>query len=250
MPRTMLTNENWTRLRFILLELNIYDKGNLRLTVEGVLYRMRVGCPWRDLPAYFGKPNTVYKAYQRWFRSNKLIQLFALLIKDSDLEWVFIDGTHIKAHQHSSGANETAQAISKSVAGRATKIHLAVDAHGNPISFIVSDGTTHDVKVAPDLVDNIDLSDTDILCADKGYDSDALREPIKRAGSFDNIPRKQNTKLDNNHMDWDLYKVRHLVENAFAHLKRFRAIATRYDKLKQSYENTVALACAFIWLKL
>lgn len=250
MPRTMLTNENWTRLRFILLELNIYDKGNLRLTVEGVLYRMRVGCPWRDLPAYFGKPNTVYKAYQRWFRSNKLIQLFALLIKDSDLEWVFIDGTHIKAHQHSSGAHETAQGISKSVAGRATKIHLAVDAHGNPISFIVSDGTTHDVKVAPDLVDNIDLSDTDILCADKGYDSDTLREHIKRAGSFDNIPRKQNTKLDNNHMDWDLYKVRHLVENAFAHLKRFRAIATRYDKLKQSYENTVALACAFIWLKL
>lgn len=37
MPRTMLTNENWTRLRFILLELNIYDEGNIRLTVEGVL---------------------------------------------------------------------------------------------------------------------------------------------------------------------------------------------------------------------
>ena len=173
-----------------------------------------------------------------------------MLIKDSDLEWVFRDGTHIKAPQHSSGTNETAQAISKSVGGSATKIHLAVDAHGKPISFIVSDGMTHDVKVAPDSVDNIDLSDKDILCADKGYDSDALQEHIKRAGSFDNIPRKQNTKLDNNHMDWDLYKVRHLVENAFAHLKRFRAIATRYDKLKQSYENTVALACAFIWLKL
>ena len=126
MPRTMLTNENWTRLRFILLELNIYDTGNLRLTFEGVLYRMRVGCPWRDLPSYFGKPNTVYKACQRSFRSNKLIQLFALLIKNSDLEWVFICGTHIKAHQHSRGANETGQAISKSVAGQPTKIHLAV----------------------------------------------------------------------------------------------------------------------------
>lgn len=99
-----------------------------------------------------------------------------MLIKDSDLKWVFIEGTHIKALQHSIGANETAQAISKSVAGRATKIHLAMNAHSNPISFIVSGGTTHDVgvKVAPDLVDNIDLSDTDILCADKGYDSDAL----------------------------------------------------------------------------
>ena len=50
MPRTMLKDEHWTRLRPILLELNIYDKGNLRNTIEGVLYRMRVGCPWRDLP--------------------------------------------------------------------------------------------------------------------------------------------------------------------------------------------------------
>ncbi len=86
MPRTMLEYEHWNRLRLILLELNIYDKGNLRQTVEGILYRMRVGCPWRDLPEDFGKPNTIYKAYQRWFCSNKLIALFALLIKDSDLE--------------------------------------------------------------------------------------------------------------------------------------------------------------------
>ena len=54
MPRTMLKDEHWTRLKPILLELNIYDKGNLRQTVEGVLYRMRIGCPWRDLPEYFG----------------------------------------------------------------------------------------------------------------------------------------------------------------------------------------------------
>ena len=241
MPRTMLKDEHWTRLKSILLELNIYDKENLRCTVEGILYRMRVGCPWRDLPEYFGKANTVYKAYQRWFRSNKLIALFALLIKDSDCEWVFIDGTHIKVHQHSSGGNARMQGISKSVAGGATKIHLAVDAHGNPITFILSDGTTHDVKVAPDLIDKMDLSDTDLLCADKGYDSDALRTHIKQAGCCDNIPRKQNTKSTNNHMDWHLYKVRHLVENAFAKLKHYRAVATRFDKLKQSYENTVPL---------
>ena len=250
MPHTMLKDEHWIRLRPILLELNIYDKGNLRNTIEGVLYRMRVGCPWRDLPAYFGKPNTVYKAYQGWFRSNKLIALFALLIKDSDLEWVFIDGTHIKAHQHSNDRNESMQGINKSVAGRATKIHLAVDAHGNPLTFILSDGTTHDVKVAPDLVDKVDLSDTEVLCADKGYDSDALRAHIEQAGTRDNIPRRRNTKSSDGRMDWDLYKVRHLVENAFAKLKNYSAVATRFDKLKQSYENTVALACAYIWLKL
>ncbi len=199
---------------------------------------------------YFGKLNTVYKAYQRWFRSNKLIALFALLIKDSDCEWVLIDGTHVKAHQHSSGGNENMQGISKSVAGRATKIHLAVDAHDNPITFLLSDGTTHDVKVTSDLIDKMDLSDTVIVCADKGYDSDSLRAHIKQAGTRDNIPRKRNTKSSNDHMDWELYKVRHLVENAFAKLKNYRAVATGFDKLKQSYENTVALACAYLWLKL
>ena len=49
------------------------------------------------------------------------------------MEWVFIDGSHIKAHQHSSGANPKDQAIAKSRGGNTTKIHLAVDAHGNPI---------------------------------------------------------------------------------------------------------------------
>ena len=65
MPHTILKDQHWARLRSILLELNIYDKEDLRQTVEGVLYHMLVGCPWRDLPPYFGKSNTVYKAYQR-----------------------------------------------------------------------------------------------------------------------------------------------------------------------------------------
>ena len=49
----LLKEQHWTRLRSILLELNIYDTGNIRQTVEGVLYRMRVGYPWRDLPSLF-----------------------------------------------------------------------------------------------------------------------------------------------------------------------------------------------------
>ncbi len=136
------------------------------------------------------------------------------------------------------------------MAGRATKIHLAVDAHDHPLIFILSDGRAHYVKVVPDLIDKIDLRNTDLLYADKDYDSGALRVHIEQAGTRDNITRKRNTKSTNNHMDWDLYKARHLVENAFSKLKQFRAVPTRFDKLKQSYKNTVALACAYIWLKL
>lgn len=51
-------------------------------------------------------------------------------------------------------------------------------------------------------------------------------------------------------MDWHLYKARYLVENTFAKLKNYRAVFISFDKLKQSYENTMALACAYRWLKL
>ena len=84
--------------------------------------------------------------------------------------------------------------------------------------------------------------------ADKGYDSELLRIQIREKGSVPIIPRKQNSTIGNDGMDWCLYKYRHLVENVFARLKHFRAIATRYDKLKRNYESVIALACAFIWL--
>ena len=103
------------------------------------------------------------------------------------MEWVFIDGSYIKAHQHSSGANPKDQAITKSRGGNTTKIHLAVDAHGNPITFIITDGTTHDIKMAKDLVDKVDLTNVVMLSADKGYDSQDFRayvEEKKRMQTF------------------------------------------------------------------
>lgn len=104
---------------------------------------------------------------------------------------------------------------------------------GNTIEFLVSDGTTHDIKIAPD-----------------GYDSDTLHHQIKNKGVRANIPKKKNTKSNNDRTDWYLYKTTHVIENAFAKLKYFCGIVTRFDKLKQSSEATVALACAYIWVKL
>lgn len=54
MPRLMLTDEHWSKLKPILLQQRIHDKADLRMTVEGILYRLRTGCQWRDLPDDFG----------------------------------------------------------------------------------------------------------------------------------------------------------------------------------------------------
>lgn len=147
----------------------------------------------------------------------------------------------MRAHQHAAGIKD--QSITKSIGGNSSKIHLAVDANGNPFEFTIGDVTTHDVKVASDLIDYLSLEETEMLCADKGYDSELLREKIEKTQTKANIPKKCNSKSSNKHMDWYLYKIRDLIENAFARLKHFRGIATRYDKLKQNYANSVALAC-------
>jgi len=247
MTRLMLTDELWSKLRIMMLQHGIYDKPNLRMIVEGILYRMRVGCPWRDLPSKFGFWNSIYQQFNRWSSKNKLIKIFKSLIQDPDLEWEFIDGSIVKAHQHSTGAasNED-EAIGKSVAGNTTKIHMAVDACGLPIDFEITGGEVHDCKVAPEFFAK--LPDADYMIADKGYDSEELRDIVRSKSSIPVIPRKSNSKTGNNDMDWGLYKYRHLVENIFARLKHFRAIATRYDKLKRNYASVVALACGYLWL--
>lgn len=141
MPRCLFTDELWEKLKKAMLEMGIYEKPTLRLTVEGIFYRLRSGIPWRDLPIAFGNWNAVYKRFNDWCRKNKLMAIFKRLVSAPDLEWEFIDGSIVKAHQHSSGAAHGQEtAIGKSVAGNTTKIHMAVDACGLPIDFLVTGG--------------------------------------------------------------------------------------------------------------
>lgn len=218
MPRLLLTDEFWSKLEKILLDEYIYRKHNLRLRVEGMLYRLCVGCPWRDLPEVFGCWNTVYKRFNAWSESGKWLKIFKALVNQPDLEWTFIDGSYIKAHQHSAGAaSGQDEAIGKSRAGQTTKIHLAVDAFGKPIEFSITGGQVHDCTAAPDLLDKLPKMET--VIADKGYDSERLREQIVQKASKAVIPRKRNSIKGNEDLDRGLYRYRHLVENAFARLK-------------------------------
>ena len=247
MPRLLLTDEHWSKLRPILLEQSVYDKPTLRLTVEGVLYRLRTGCPWRDLPAEFGNWNAIFKKFNYWSSKEKVMNVFQALVIEPDDEWQFIDSTSVRAHQHSSGAQGKGdEAIGRSRGGRTSKIHLGVDGYGLPLHFEISAGQNHDAKAAPSLLDSLPRADCTI--ADKAYDCEALRDLIRERSSQPIIPRKNNSTVGNDDIDWGLYRYRHLVENAFARLKHFRAIATRYDKLKHNFQAAVALACAFIWL--
>ena len=121
-----------------------------------------------------------------------------------------------------------------------------VDVHGLPIDFVLTGGEAHEATVAPELT--AQLPRADAIVADKGYDGARLCDQTKGQTSRPVNPRKRNSIKDNADLDRGLYRYRHLVKNAFAQLKYYRAIATRFDKLKKHYEGAIAMVCAVLWL--
>src|SRR5574344_1226117 len=108
---------------------------------------------------------------------------------ETDQEWVSIDGSYIRAHQHASGARHNEdRAIGRSRGGATTKIHMAVDSHGRPIHFEITGGEVHDSQVACQLIESVEKAD--YLVADKGYDAEAIRETARHHGMIPIIPRR------------------------------------------------------------
>ena len=77
---------------------------NTRLFLEAVLWRVRVGSPWRDLPPGFGAWNSVFRRFRRWAEKGIFQRIFEAVSGDPDFEYVLIDGTIVSVHQKASGA--------------------------------------------------------------------------------------------------------------------------------------------------
>lgn len=126
-----------------------------------------------------------------------------------------------------------------------TKIHATCDALGNPTGFHLTPGQTHDLDGADALLPDIAA---DTIIADKAFDADErLIQPLQQAGKRIVIPPKSNRTITREY-DEDLYRARHLIENFFAGLKQFRAIATRYDKRAANFLGAIYLAASLTWL--
>src|SRR4051794_39827826 len=75
-----------------------------RLFVEAVLWLVRTGVPWRDLPLDFGPWNSVFRRFSRWSRKGVWLRMFEAMSDDPDFEYLIVDSTIVRAHQHASGA--------------------------------------------------------------------------------------------------------------------------------------------------
>src|SRR4051812_42817964 len=251
MRRHALRDDQWERIEGLLPgregHVGVTAADN-RLFVEAVLYRYRAGIPWRDLPERFGDWNNVHRRFTRWAESGVWERVFQQLAADADNEYAMIDSTIVRAHQHSAGAKKKPgedQAIGRSRGGLGTKIHALVDALGNPVGFFLTGGEAHDLVGADHLLPDMQA---EMLIADKAFDADErVLEPLAAAGKTAVIPPRAN-RLVKRDYDRDLYKTRHLIENFFAKLKQFRAIATRYDKTARNFLAAIHLAASVVWL--
>lgn len=125
-----------------------------------------------------------------------------------------------------------------------TKIHALVDALGNPLHVHLTEGSRHDVTQAPKLIEQAQGKN---FIADKGYDADSVIEAIEKKQMTPVIPSTANRK-DQREIDRHIYKERHLVENFFCKIKRYRRVATRYEKTAANYLGFLLFASIRVWL--
>ena len=112
-----------------------------------------------------------------------------------------------------------------------------------PVRAIVTQGTTADCSQAIALIEGFTAQH---LLADRGYDSNDIITQAELQGMEPVIPPKRNRKILREYDEY-LYKIRHLVENAFLHLKRWRGIATRYAKNTTSFLAAIHIRCISLW---
>ncbi|NEA82614.1 IS5 family transposase [Actinospica acidiphila] len=253
-----------------------------RQVINGMVYKIRTGISWRDLPERYGPWQTVYTRFRRYaidgVFTRALQQIQARADAAGDIDWlVQIDSTIVRAHQHAatgrkggiSGPDEPDDhALGRSRGGLTPKVHLACDGKGRPLVLLVTPGQRHDSVCARILLERIRVPRSglgrprcrpDQVIADKAYSSRGFRAYLRRRGITHTIPEKADQRRHRLRrgsrggrppgFDRETYRRRNLVERCFNRLKGFRGIATRYDKTATSYETAVSLASLLLWAR-
>ena len=109
MQRYALRDDQWTRIKDFLPGREGHVGGTApdnRMFVDAVIYRYRTGIPWRDLPERYGDWKATHRRFRRWCESGVFARILLTLSLDADAEYMSIDSTSVRAHQHSAGAQK------------------------------------------------------------------------------------------------------------------------------------------------
>lgn len=152
--------------------------------------------------------------------------------------------------------------MGRSRGGLSTKLHLACDGRGRPLSLVVTEGQRHDSTQLEPMLDGIRVprpggrgrprKRPDHLVADKGYSYRRCRGLLRRRGIGHTIPERSDQRAQRRGrppaFDRERYRGRNVVERCVNRLKQWRAVATRYDKRAVNYRAGVVIAALLLWL--
>ncbi|MET8312429.1 IS5 family transposase [Micromonospora sp. NPDC005173] len=229
MGRGDLTNDEWARLARHLPKPGRRGGrwGDHRRMINGILFRIRTGVPWRDLPERFGNWKTVYERHRRWSAEGTWDRILQAVLADADAEgqidWsiVSVDSTSCRAHQHAAGAPRSAPLIPKrrsiprqhrpdeglgrSRAGLTCKIHLAGEGGLWPLALLITPGQWGDSPQLIPVLERIQVkrpgggrprTRPDHLGGDKAYSSRRNRRYLRRRQIKHTIPEPKDQRAN------------------------------------------------------
>jgi transposase len=216
--------------------------------LSGIWWILATGCQWNQLPERYGKWNSVYRFHNRWAKRGVFRQMIEETVRAAAAdEFKIIDATHIKVHQDACHFSQSAeqQGFGKTKGGRNSKLSAVTNSSGKLVNLKLVPGNESDMKSATEVLGEVEGL---VVLADRGYDSNAIRRYVFDNGGFPNIPGRRNRKTQPFYVK-EVGKRRHVVENFFGRIKRFRRVCTRYDRLAETYLSFVFLAALMDWLR-
>jgi transposase len=214
------------------------------IVLESILFVLTEGCSWRAIDRPQARWNSVYQYFRRWCQRGVLKKVLTQFGPELAPGWHFVDSTHVKVHADGSNpaGGQALQAMGRTKGGLNTKIHALVNVRSQALVIALSGGNQADISLADELTECLPEGST--LIGDKAYDSSTLRQTAATKGIKTCIPARTN-RTTTVPFSATVYRRRHRVENFFERIKRYRRVATRYDKLAETFLGFVCLAILF-----
>ncbi|WP_197999588.1 IS5 family transposase [Gimesia chilikensis] len=270
MSRHDLTIAEWNAIRNYLPKKRSGKRGrpwvDHRKTINGIIWVLNAGAPWRDIPDCYGKWQTIYKRFRTWCQSGLWDRIWDRLIrrlqrnKQIDPSIWCVDGSIVRAHHSAVGGScktsrrAVENGLGRSRGGYSSKLHIVCDGQGIPLGITVTAGQINEPTQFIDLMDSIPLklqskaNRPRYLAGDKAYVARYIFEWLEERAIGNVIPNRKNENKNPNFCR-ERYRQRNVVERLIGQLKHFRRIATRYDKTLESYLAMIKIAFLRITLR-